>query len=342
MRRPLRLGFVILVVLLVISGAYTVYWFLAARQIKDGLAAWAQSVRAEKLEAAWQSIRVTGFPIAFRVELEKASLREDGLTPSPELRIDALSGTTRPWDFAVWRLAAPTGLTANLAGAGDRLPLKLASQTAAGVVSIGPQGSSDIWLSLQDVSIQAAERVKIGSADIWVILPQTPPQTRADASLEFAFNARQVQLPAAISPLGDTIDELASGLTVKGGLPSGRLAQAVAAWRDAGGVIELDNLRVKWGGLGATATGTIALDKELQPIGGFSGAIQGYDQILTALVQGGHMRAADAGLARLALAVLARAGPDGRPQIATGFTIQNGQMFLGPAKLGKAPHLAWE
>ena len=44
----------------------------------------------------------------------------------------------------------------------------------------------------------------------------------------------------------------------------------------------------------------------------------------------------------LALAVLAKAGPDGKPEIAAAFTIRNGQMFLGPAKLGKAPRLTWE
>jgi Uncharacterized protein conserved in bacteria (DUF2125) len=157
-----------------------------------------------------------------------------------------------------------------------------------------------------------------------------------------AVTARQVQLPVAFGALGDTLDELAFGATVKGAMPNGKMAEAAAAWRDAGGTIELDNLHLKWGGLGATATGTIALDQELQPVGGFSGAIQGYDQILTALVQGGRLRATDAGLARLALAVLARPGPDGKPQIATAFTIQNGQMFLGPAKLGKAPHLNWD
>ena len=138
------------------------------------------------------------------------------------------------------------------------------------------------------------------------------------------------------------IDELAFGVTLKGAVPTGKLAQAVAEWRDAGGTVELDNLRLNWGGVGATASGTIALDHELQPIGGFSGAIEGYDQILTGLVQSGRIRAADAGLARLALAMLAKAGPDGRPEIKTAFRIQNGQMFLGPAKLGKAPRLAWE
>ena len=120
------------------------------------------------------------------------------------------------------------------------------------------------------------------------------------------------------------------------------MAQAISEWRDSGGTIKLDNLQLKWGDLSSTASGTIALDQELQPVGGFSGAIQGYDQILTALVQSGHMRVAEAGLARLALAMLAKAGPDGKPAITTALTIQSGQMFLGPAKLGKAPHIAWE
>jgi hypothetical protein len=160
--------------------------------------------------------------------------------------------------------------------------------------------------------------------------------------MALALNLRQVQLPVAIGPLGETIDDLAFGATVKGAIPNGKLYQAAAAWRDAGGTIELDNLRLRWGGLGATASGTMALDQELQPIGGFSGTIQGYDQILTALVQSGQMRATDAGLARIALTLLAKPGPDGTPEIKTAFTIQNGQMFLGPAKLGKVPRLAWE
>ena len=78
-------------------------------------------------------------------------------------------------------------------------------------------------------------------------------------------------MPLAIGPLGDGIDELDFAATVKGAIPSGKVADALAAWRDAGGRIELDHLRLKWGALNATATGTIALDQELQPTGGFSG-----------------------------------------------------------------------
>ena len=101
-------------------------------------------------------------------------------------------------------------------------------------------------------------------------------------------------------------------------------------------------MQLKWGAVGATASGTIALDQELQPTAAFSGAVSGYDQILTGLVESGQMRATDAGLARIALGLLAKPGLDGTPEIKTAFAIRNGQMFLGPAKLGKAPRLSWE
>src|SRR5271166_54958 len=341
MRRSTRLGLVTLAALLVIVGAYSALWFVAASRIKEGVVAWAQSARAERTDVSWHKIRVTGFPIAFRADLVSAVLRDEAVTPSPTLRIPMLSGTARPWDFADWRLAASEGFTANLAAAG-RSPVKLVAQAADGVVSIGPEGGWKLWLTLHDTTVEAAGQVRVGSAHAMLTITPRPPPEHADPVLALSIEANQIRLPAAIGPLGDTIDELDLGATVKGGISNGRLADVVAAWRDAGGTIELDNLRLKWGALGATATGTISLDQELQPIGGLSGAVQGYDQILTTLVQAGQMRASDAGLARLALTMLAKAGPDGRPEIRTSFTIQNGQMFLGPAKLGRAPRITWE
>jgi len=342
MRRPPRFGLVVVVLLLVLLGGYSAYWLVVARWVTDGIAAWAQTERAERVDAVWERIGVAGFPFVCRVELESAVLRDGRLTPSPELRIPTLSASARPWDITSWRLMAPAGLSALLAGGGERPPLKLAVHTAAGVLIADREAGASLWLNLADVSAEGGEAVPIASADAWVILPAKPPRSHVDPALGVALDLRRVQLPGTTSVLNDTIDELAFGITVKGAVPSGKLAQAVAEWRDAGGTVELNNLHLNWGGVGATASGTIALDRELQPIGGFSGTIAGYDQILTGLVQSGRMRAADAGLARLALAMLAKAGPDGRPEIKTAFTIQNGQMFLGPAKLGKAPRIAWE
>ncbi len=341
MRRPTRLVLAILAALPIIIGGYTAYWFYIAGQIKDGVVAWANSAKTEKIEAAWQRIQVTGFPLVFRVELETAALLDNAVVPSPEVRMPSLSGTARPWDFANWRLAAPAGFTVSLAGSSNRAGMKLAGQAAHGLVAVDPEGGWKLWFKVLDASLEAADRVRINSTDTWIAVPSKSPLAHTDPKIALAVDARQVKLPVAIGPLGSSIDQLDIGLTVKGAVPNGKLAEAAAAWRDAGGTIELDRLRLLWGGLAATATGTMALDHELQPIGKLSGAVQGYDRILTALVERGQMRSTDASLARIALAMLAKAGPDGRPEIKTAFTIQDGQMFLGPVKLGTVPHLDW-
>jgi hypothetical protein len=336
MRRSTRLGFVILAVLVVVAGAYTAYWYIVAGQIEDGVAAWAQSARAEKIDVSWQKIDVGGYPLAFRVELENATFRDRAVTPSPEFRIPSIAGTADPWDFADWRLTVPQGFTADLTSADTKPQMKLTVETGQGTVSSGREGAWSSWLRLRHANVSAGARVKVSTADAWLTHAPTDPK------LAVAVNARQVELPAAIGPLGEMIEELDFAVTVKGAMPSGTLSEALAVWRDAGGRIELDKLQLKWGALGATATGTIMLDPQLQPTVALSGAIQGYDQILTLLTETGRMRPTDAGLARIALNLLAKPGPDGKPEIKTPFTIQNGQMFLGPAKLGRAPYLTWD
>jgi hypothetical protein len=335
MRRRTLLGLAVLALPVVLLGVYAAYWLIVAGQVKDGVSAWAQAQRARKIDVSWQRIGVGGFPLASRVRLEDAVLHDGRITPSPELHIPKLEAAARPWDFADWQLSAPEGMSALLPGAGERPPLKVAAKIANGVLAVDVVAGATIWLGLRDIDAEAGERVPVSSADAWITLPPK-------SAVGIAADLRQMQLPGTSPVLGNTIDELAFGVTLKGNFPGGKLAEALSAWRDSGGTIELDNLRLKSHGLIASGTGTIALDRELQPIGGFSGAIEGYDQILAALVQSGHLRASDAGLARLALAMLAKAGPDGKPMIATGFTIQNGQMYLGPARLGPAPRLTWE
>jgi hypothetical protein len=342
MRRRIFLGLAALGLPMVLLGAYAGYWLIVAGQVKDGFSAWAEAQRAHKIDISWEQIDVSGFPLAYRVGLEKAVLHDGRVMPSPEVRIPALAASARPWDFADWQLTASDGIAASLAGTGERPPLKAAAKIAVGVLRIGEGAGAALWLRLQDIEAEAGKRVTISSADAWITLPPNPSPSPNEPGLGVALDLRQIQLPGISPVLGNEIDELAFAVTVKGAFPGGKLAEAASAWRDAGGTIELDNLQLKSHGLSASATGTIALDGDLQPIGGVSGAIEGYDQILAALVENGHLRASDAGLARLALAMLAKAGPDGKPMIATAFRIQNGQMYLGPAKLGRAPRIAWQ
>jgi hypothetical protein len=174
-----------------------------------------------------------------------------------------------------------------------------------------------------------------------VIVPPRAPATHIDPGFAAAAMIDDLALPAAPPEFSRTINQLGFGLSWMGGWPPGPLKAAAAAWRDSGGTVELDHLDLRWGTLGVTGSGTLALDAELQPVGGFSGAVSGYDQLMNALVAAGRVKPGDARVARLALAMLGKVGPDGRPEISASLTIQNGEMFLGPAKLGKAPRIDW-
>jgi hypothetical protein len=340
-RRSTRLA-LIGAVLLVGLGVYAGFWWFVAGRIKEAVAAAPEMLRARKIDASWQSVRVAGFPFAFRVELSEVTIRAAAATPAAALHAPALSASARPWNFRAWDLAAPAGIAGAVGP--DAAPLaKLGAPAASGAVAVGGDGGVTIWLTLDQPKLAAVGgEIDAGAADYWVMLPPRPPAAHTDAGLAVAAALRDLAMPVAPPGFAKTIESVGFGVTLMGALPPGPLRQAAAAWRDSGGTLELDQFHLRWGELGITGSGTLALDNDLQPVGGFSGAIAGYDQLMTALVTAGRIKAGDARVARLALAILAKAGPDGRPEISTSFRIQDGEMFLGPAKLGKAPHIDWQ
>jgi hypothetical protein len=341
MRRQTRLGLAAAILLLALFAVYGAYWFVTAGRIADGLGEAAQWLRAQNLDLSWKAVRVGGFPLAFRIELSEAGFSDLATGQPVELRVPLLSGSARPWNFRVWTLAAPGGLSAT-AGPADGAVAKLSARAASGSIAVSAEGGATIWLGLAEPIVDAGVRLAARDADLWLDLPSHPPRTHTERALGVALGVRELTLPEVPAPFGNPLDEIALGATVMGAIPAGKPRQAAAAWRDAGGTIELDHFAARWGTLVISGAGTLALDPDLQPIGGFSAAIEGYEELMAALVAAGRMRPGDARLARLALTMLAKAGPDGRPAISSSFTIQNGEMFLGPAKLGKAPRIAWE
>jgi hypothetical protein len=137
------------------------------------------------------------------------------------------------------------------------------------------------------------------------------------------------------APFSNTVQSLAVGLTVIGAIPNRPAAVAADVWRQSGGTIKLDHFEVYWDRVEIAGSGTVTLDPDLQPSGSVSATIKGYDQLMTALSLAGLLPADDLTPAKIALAMLG-------PAISTYFTIQGGDMYLGPANLGKAPQIKWK
>lgn len=345
MRRSSRFGLILLAILLIAcAGLYTAFWFVAADRIRDGVEAWAQSERAQNLDVAWDRIGVGGYPFAFRLDLGGLRVHDAALNPVIDVQAAVFEASARPWAFRHWRLLAAQGLTATAGGA-EAAAAKITAEHAAGAISVPAEGGATIWLSLRQAQVIAgydAAQIAAGAAHGWLIFPAQAPRQHTDRNVALAADLQQLSLPAAPPGFGATIADAAFGATVMGPIPSAPPREAAEAWRQAGGTVELDNAHLAWSNLRVSGSGTLTLDSDLQPTGSFSGRIGGYDELMNALVSGGQLRANDARLARFALAMLAKPGPEGRPEIATSLTIQNGDVFLGPAKIGRAPRIAWQ
>lgn len=328
-------------ILVVAFGAYSAYWWVAAGKIKLAAGDWAQAAHQKQLDVSWQDIRVGGYPFAFRLELTEMVASDKASNPPVELRAPQLSASIWPWDFHdVW-LDAPGKITV-LAGA-DSAPLaKINADAAEGAIALAGDGGLTIWATLIRPNVVAgAVMLSARSTNVWVIKPAHAPANHSEPAVAVAALLHDLALPAPPPGFNKTVDELAAGVTLMGALPAGSAREAATTWRDSGGTLELDHLDLQWGPVGLTGSGTLALDADLQPEGSLSGAVSGYDQLLNALVAAGQIKGSDARVAKLGLSFLGQPGANGRQQISTSFTIQNGQMQLGPIKLGKAPHIDW-
>jgi hypothetical protein len=327
-------------VLVIGIGAYSVFWWVAAGKIEDTVTTWQAESREQKLDVSWQAMRVAGYPFSFRLELSGVALKNEATNPPADLQAPSVTATVYPWNFHAAWFAAPNGVEASL-GQGA-IPVHINAEHAGGAVAQTSDGATTIWLSLYQAKADALVSLAARAVHAWVILPSAAPATHQDAGIAVGVVTHDLALPVTPPGFSGPINDLGFGVTLMGAFPPGPLRQAATTWRNDGGTVELDNLRLRWGDMEINGSGTLALDNDLQPIGGFSGGVAGFDQLLNALVASGKVKASDARVARLALAMLAKAGPDGRPEISTSLTIQNGEMYLGPAKLGPAPRIDWQ
>jgi len=324
------------VVGILLFGAYGVFWWVAAGRIEEEAASQARAAHEKLVDVSWQTIRVAGFPFSFRLELGDAVITDKAANPPVELRASKLTASILPWNFRTVWFAAPDGLS-TLYGP-DTAPLaKLDAAAGEGALTAADDGGLTVWATLYRPKAEAGQAISARRATLWLIVPAPA----AHAGPAFAALLEDVAPPVLPPTFGKTIETVGLGVTLTGAWPPGPPRQAAAAWRDAGGSLQLDHFQLRWGALGVTASGSLSLDADLQPQGTLTGGLAGADQLMSALVAAGRIKASDARIAGMALMMLGRAGPDGRPEIPATLTVQNGEMILGPVRLGKAPRIEW-
>ena len=329
------------------AAGYTGYWFIAAGEIEGRIDAWAEQQRAQGLEIESGGTGVAGFPFRFEVSLHEPRIRDtrNGWRWSAGgLRAEALA-----WDFSKVTVFPDRRNSVEVLLQGDRwrtidaeiddgrLVVGLDESrrfeevtldlTGLEVVGLWPQGTARVGrLQANGISFGG------GAVD--------------DETLQTTIAVRDVVLPSDLAEgLGDSLAFLDIDASVVGPIPSERgTNEAITAWRDAGGTLELTDFRVRWGPLGIESSGTIALDGAMRPIAALTADIIGYGDVIDALIMSNMIPLGDAFIAKVAFNMLAEKPEDGSPPVlrSVPVTAQDGILSVATIKVAELPPLPLE
>lgn len=231
-----------------------------------------------------------------------------------------------------FRLAAPPALDAEGEAALLRLRVPLAGEGGA---------APDL---LARGLVITTPRDRLGAEQLTLRLAREPAAGRGQPGLVLDLLATGVELPQSPQPvLGRRLARAALDLRVLG-LPSGHgsaRAQA-AAWREAGGVVQVPRLVLDWGPLALDAEATLALDLGLQPGGEGRARMAGLPATLDRLAAAGLIdrQAAQAGRTLVAFMQRAPAG-GGPPVVELPLALRNRTLSAGRMPLLQLPPIAW-
>ena len=314
-------------VLAVLAAAYTAFWFQAAGRAEALLAEWSERGRAAGYQVSYGRVTTAGFPFAFRIAIQEPRIASLPPRPPWSWRTATLLIEARPWALHRPSLTLP-GEQIVLVGDADDQAFYTATGERVRVLLRVSETLEAVRLDLRAVRVEHTrwpQALRIARAEVdWRASGRT---------MALGLDIAGVALPESpAGPLGPVIDELAGAVRAMGPRLDGSLPAELAAWRDDGGALEVEGVRLRWGPLAVTAKGTAALDSENRPIGAFDARIIGVDHVIESFVEAGQINLLEAAAVKIGLSVLA--APDGRG-IRLPATMQNGRLYLSGFAVGR-------
>lgn len=334
--------------LAVLALVYTGFWFIMASSSRLAAVQWIDAQRAQGYSVRYDSLDVTGFPLAVRLEFINPGFGAPGAALPWGWEGANLTLLLKPWDKENIRIRS-TGVQL-LA-----IPMNGKSEIFAGEAgliesSVGLSGGrgKSLALRLEGIELKAetpslaAIRIGRGTLNVQrLLLAQADHQT-ASASLSVSLQGLGGPWLAA-SPLGGDVQNLVLDARLMGSFDAGPLVQSLENWRDAGGTIEIGKLNLQHGPLKIGADGTLALDGQLQPIGALTARMEGFFQVIDALKRLGAVTYRDAVTAKMVLGVLSKKSRSGGPaHLNLALSAQGNRLYAGPIGLMKIPKIDWQ
>jgi hypothetical protein len=332
--------FLVAVLALVLLGGYAAYWFYVAAQLEKGINSWVAFQRQRGVTVEFERTSIRGFPFAFSTTFRQPHIAGVVAGQVVDWRGSDVEGSVSPIDLHAMSFSAPGHHTLDL-GAGPAIVDAKDLTVRLGLDSFGQVSSLAMKFAGLQATLPDGKAVSASSGEA-TLNAGPPAKSDTDPLLQFALSAKELKLPEGIVLLtADPLGEARIAGTVKGPMPIAPVHQALAAWRDAGGTVEVTDFALAQAPLSLSGSATVALDDTLQPIVAANLKARGLAATLDLLASQHRIYPEDALKMKLFVKGAERDTKDGYKEVATGLTVQGGYLAWGPFKLAKVPVIRW-
>ncbi len=331
--------FILTGVVIAVAAAWTGAWFYVADQVRYEIRT-AASQNTPSREVRYRGLEIGGYPFRIKVDITGPRIALSGNQGGFRWATDKVGAVRHLWQ--------PRHVLLDLTGqhhfewsrGGSARALTLHNAQAMASIETAAGGRLDrLSVDIEAPSLRGDSGIALLGKRLQVHIRLTPD---AVDSVDFALRGDGLDIGAGVVPpmlmgMARNISLLDIRTTVTG-LPQDTLAATpIAAWRNGGGTVEVRQFRLLWGDMEITATGSLALDDRMRPIGALTAKIRGHDQLLDIAVRSGAMSGNGRIAAGAVLGLLAAAGGG---VLSVPVRLQDGQLFLGPAAVARLAPLA--
>jgi hypothetical protein len=353
LNKRLFISFFIIGIMAVI---YTIFWHSMAVYLESSIDDWRSYKTDQGVESSYSTIEVAGFPLNFYIRINNPRL-QGPLAAIGNYGIkkwiwegNHLIVKLRPWNFNLIKL--------DLSGSnrfllkGKNVVYDFASETK--LINIDSEMSQGAWpkkimirlegmkmseqISKSDISIKSA----FFSTQILLSEDKRGSVTKKNPNRILQVRLEDLYLSRKLRWLADNyIKKVSIKLNILENLDPSLSMKNVKKWRDTGGIIDINLFEAVFGDLKTYASGTLALDQDLQPLLAMTAKFEGIVPLIDKLTVLGHIRTNTAMLAKIIFGGLSGRLGNEQSSIGLPLTIQNRKLSVGPISLFTLPFINW-
>lgn len=337
-RAALLIPFVLLALVIAVHGAY---WVFTSGQIRAAADAWIAEQEAAGYDVSHEGLSVAGYPFRFSVRAIEPALAAPEEAGGWSIAWDRVAASAQFYNLNHWILVLDG--RGELATQIDGNPARYAIEATSARLSLTGENGANTRIgaeaeALAVTALQGPEPVfaRIERLAMAGLLSDTDV-LRLRVDMTGAETGAGVLSQRLLGAFGTRAGEirLDADLTMWSALAG---SADPMAWTRGGGALEVNQALLDWGPAQASGSGQLRLDENLMPEGRLSVVVSNPERLAGALVAAGLVNEEQAQALRLA----ALMAPPRQNGIALPFRLQDGAVFLGPARLGGARRMARE